>query len=228
MMKVEIKPVPGMPGYYIDLATYTPYSLKSGRLKELKTKTKYKTVNVSLGHRGSAYHYGTTVYRMAYAVIHNIDAQLIPSDLCIGERDGKLRVITRAELLKESKRNYDEVMIREKWKMTERNFRMIADWYKGKTDELAAYLEKLEVDVAKNMVWIHGMAPDKARMYASMAVNKFYETLDAGKPSVYIATYVKLTARGIHKKDSLSRIRDFSKPIIIGGDGEMPDIPVVG
>ena len=89
---MELLTVPGVPNYRVDVENGVVYKMAYGRLKEVKMRTKYKSFTLQV--RGRTV--GTTLYRMMYCAINQIELAKIPSDICISMEDGRLVVQDRS------------------------------------------------------------------------------------------------------------------------------------
>lgn len=79
MSDMELKPLPGTDGYFVDCKRQEAYSFRNGMLRKLKARTKYKKISLKLDGKTV----GSTIYRMIYSAQHGIDLRRIPSDLCV-------------------------------------------------------------------------------------------------------------------------------------------------
>ena len=93
-------PIPGAPGYRIDLDKQQAYSLKRGCIRPMKPRTKYKCVSLSVD--GTVI--GSTIYRMMYCAQHGIDINRLPSDVCFSMENGVVVPMTREQVVEKTNR----------------------------------------------------------------------------------------------------------------------------
>ena len=187
---MKLLPIPGAPGYRVDCENQVAYVIRRGYLKPLKTRTKYKVINVNI----NGYNTGQTIYRLMYCAQNNIDITKLPKGTCIAFRHGVAMVTSREEInhnrftsKKTQKKNL------EKWK---RNTDLINKWYDGNTAPLLEELEKIEKYVR---FWFHdtyGLSWERSEICAAYGVNKFLDKLADGFPSTCIVGSVIKFARG--------------------------------
>ena len=89
---MKLLSIPNIPNYQVDVENGVVYTMKYGRLKEVKTRTKYKSFTIKVNGKTI----GTTLYRMMYCAINHLDLTKIPSDICISMEHGKLVVLDRS------------------------------------------------------------------------------------------------------------------------------------
>ena len=90
---VRLNALPGAKGYWVDIEGRKAYSSKRGVLRRLKFRTKYQTASISIDGKS----YGTSIWRMLYCTINDIDIRKIPGDLCISPRNGEIVVTDRRD-----------------------------------------------------------------------------------------------------------------------------------
>ena len=95
---MKLLSIPNIPNYQVDVENGVVYTMRYGRLKEVKTRTKYKSFTIKVNGKTI----GTTLYRMMYCAINHLDLLKIPSDICISMENGKLVVLDRSMVLKKS------------------------------------------------------------------------------------------------------------------------------
>ena len=89
---MELLTVPGVPNYRVDVQNGVVYKMAYGRLIEVNMRSKYKSFTMQVSGRTV----GTTLYRMMYCAINQIELTKIPSDICISIEDGRLVVQDRS------------------------------------------------------------------------------------------------------------------------------------
>ena len=77
---MKLLQVPDIPNYQVDVVNGVVYTMRYGRLREVKMRTKYKSFTIKVNGQTI----GTTLYRMMYCAINHLDMLKIPSDICMG------------------------------------------------------------------------------------------------------------------------------------------------
>lgn len=183
-------PIPGAPGYRIDLDTQQAYSLKRGCIRPMKPRTKYKCV--SLYVEGKVV--GSTIYRMMYCAQHGIDINRLPSDVCFSMENGVVVPMTREQVVEKSNRARQKA--KPKMERLQRNMELIVKFYAGDVKPLLDELRKIEGIVTWYFIDTRGIARQRAELISANAVNRYLDRLKAGNPTVYILQSVKRYAVG--------------------------------
>ena len=178
---ITLLPVPGAPGYFIDTERYIPYSVKSGAIRQLAVRGKYKSVKFGNTDKVMA----ASVYRMAYAALNNIDITKIPHTYCISlDQHGELAVKTQKELQMERIKAREENS--EAWEQQQQKIEMLNRYYTGRPAKLLQYVKMIEEKETWNLVWMYGMNKDNAELIVAEAVNRYIEDLKRKKANVYV------------------------------------------
>lgn len=185
---------PNIPKYYVDVENGVVYVLKYGRLKEVKTRTKYKSFTIQV--KGQTI--GMTTYRMMYCAINHIDPTKIPSELCISMENGKLVVLDRSMVMK--KANAARKKNTERITQIKKNMMMIEGYYSGDTQPILDYLHKIEESLTAHFVWVYGLSQERSEIVVGNAVNKYLDKLKNGDASFAIRASVMRHAKGENNK----------------------------
>lgn len=186
---MKLIPVPGAPGYRVDLEHQQAYSMKRGILRPINFRTKYKKAVLTIDQKA----YGTTIWRMMYCAQNGIDITKIPSDICISLANGKLIVMDRSQV----KRKSDEgrKLAQPQIDRLQSNLDIIQQFYKGETKPMLAYLQKVEKEVTEHYIFTYGFSQERAEIVVGVAVNKFLDRLRDGYPTPHIKGAVFRYAR---------------------------------
>ena len=205
---MKLLPIPGLPGYRIDIENQVAYNVKGGYIKPIKARTKYKCINVNV----DGFTMGQTVYRLMYCAQNNVDITKLPKDTCIAMRNGVAMVTSREEMnherftsKKTQKTNF------EKWK---RNTDLLTKYYQGDTGPLLEELKSIEKYVAWFFHDTYGLCKERAEIVAAYGVNRYLDKVSDGFPSPYIVGSVIRFARGENNRIRKAKTYiDNMKPI---------------
>jgi hypothetical protein len=181
--------VPGATGYRVDLENQQAYSMKSGILRPISFRTKYKKAVIHIGGKA----YGTTLYRMLYCAQNNTDITKIPSDICISQNNGKLTVMDRAQVKKKSDKA--RKLAQPQIDRLQANIDLIKQYYMGHTKPMLDYLRKAEKQVAEHYIFMYGFSKERAEIVVGIAVNKVLDRLREGFPNPHIKGMIFRYAR---------------------------------
>ena len=207
---MKLLPIPGLPGYQIDIENQVAYNVKGGYVKPIKARTKYKCINVNV----NGFPMGQTVYRLMYCAQNNVDITKLPKDTCIAMRNGVAMVTTREEMMHErnTSKKTQKANI-EKWK---RNTELLNKYYQGDTGPLLEELKSIEKYVAWFFHDTYGLCEERAEIVAAYGVNRYLDKVSNGFPSPYIVGSVIRFARGENNRIKKQRTYiDNMKPIEI-------------
>lgn len=191
---MKLLSIPNIPNYQVDVENGVVYTMRYGRLKEVKTRTKYKSFTIKVNGQTI----GTTLYRMMYCAINHLDLLKIPSDICISMENGKLVVLDRSMVLKKSndarKRNA------ERMEQIKANMKLIELYYDGDVQPILDYLHNVEKSLVFHFVEIYGLCQERAEIIVANGVNKYLDKLKEGVSSFAIRTSVMRFAKGENAK----------------------------
>ena len=205
---MKLLSIPNIPNYQVDVENGVVYTMRYGRLKEVKMRTKYKsfTINVN-GHI-----IGTTLYRMMYCAINHLDLMKIPSDICISMENGKLVVLDRSMVLKKS--NAARKRNEERMEQIKANMKLIENYYNGDVQPILDYLHKVEKSLVFHFIDVYGLCQERAEIVVANAVNKYLDKLKEGVSSFAIRASVMRLAKGENAK--IIRQSEFNNNINYG------------
>ena len=187
---MELLSIPDIKNYYVDVENDIVYTMRYGRLKEVKPRTKYKSFTIKADGKTI----GTTLYRMMYCAIHQIALQKIPSDICIAMEKGKLVVLDRSMVLKKS--NATRNRNAEKMERIKANIKLIEDYQKGVVSPMLEYLNKVEKQLVWHFIETRGLCKERSEIIVGNAINKYLDKLKEGVNSCAIKATVKRYAMG--------------------------------
>lgn len=191
---MKLLSIPNIPNYQVDVENGVVYTMKYGRLKEVKMRTKYKTFTIKVNGQTI----GTTLYRMMYCAINHLDMLKIPTDICISIENGKLVVLDRSMVLKKS--NVARKRNTEKMEQIKANMKLIEDYYDGKVQPMLDYLHKVEKSLVFHFIDVYGLCQERAEIIVGNAVNKYLDKLKDGVSSFAIRASVMRFAKGENAK----------------------------
>lgn len=187
---MKLLSIPNIPNYQVDVENGVVYTIKYGRLKEVKTRTKYKSFTIKVNGQTI----GTTLYRMMYCAINHLDMLKIPTDICISMENGKLVVLDRSMVLKKSndarKRNA------ERMEQIKANMKLIERYYDGDVQPILDYLHKVEKSLVWHFIETYGLCQERAEIIVANAVNKYLDKLKEGVSSFAIKATIMRYAKG--------------------------------
>lgn len=172
--------VPGATGYRVDLENQQAYSMKSGILRPISFRTKYKKAVIHIDGKA----YGTTIWRMLYCAQNKIDITKIPSDICISLNNGTLTVMDRAQVKRKSDRA--RKLAQPQIDRLQANIDLIKQYYMGNTQPLLDYLHEAEEYVVRHYIYTYGFSQERAEIAVGVAVNKVLDRLKEGYPTPHI------------------------------------------
>jgi len=191
---MKLLSIPNIPNYQVDVENGVVYTMRYGRLKEVKTRTKYKSFTIKVNGQTI----GTTLYRMMYCAINHFDLTKIPSDICISMEKGKLVVLSRSMVLKKSndarKRNA------ERMEQIKANMNLIERYYDGDVQPILDYLHNVEKSLVWHFIDTYGLCQERAEIVVANAVNKYLDKLKDGVSSFAIRASVMRLAKGENAK----------------------------
>lgn len=181
---MELLTVPGVPSYRVDVDNSVVYKMAYGRLKEVKMRTKYKSFTLQV--RGRTV--GTTLYRMMYCAINQIELTKIPSDICISMEDGKLVVQDRRMV--RMRTEAAKKRTKEKMERVKSDMDLIERYYRGDVEPMLVYLGKVEKSLTYHFIEVKGICRDRAEIIVGNAVNKYLDKLRDGVDSFRIRSSI--------------------------------------
>lgn len=181
---MELLSVPRVPNYKVDVDNGVVYKMSYGRLKEVKMRTKYKSFTIQV--RGRTV--GTTLYRMMYCAINQIELTKIPSDICISMEDGKLVVQDRRMVRMKTEAAKKRTM--EKMERVKSDMDLIEMYYRGDVEPMLVYLGKVEKSLTYHFIEVKGICRDRAEIIVGNAVNKYLDKLKDGVDSFRIRSSI--------------------------------------
>lgn len=191
---MKLLSIPNIPNYQVDVENGIVYKMRYGRLKEVKTRTKYKSFTIKVNGQTI----GTTLYRMMYCAINHFDLTKIPSDICISMEKGKLVVLSRSMVLKKSndarKRNA------ERMEQIKANMNLIERYYDGDVQPILDYLHNVEKSLVWHFIDTYGLCQERAEIVVANGVNKYLDKLKDGVSSFAIRASVMRFAKGENAK----------------------------
>ena len=193
---MELLTVPGVPNYRVDVENGVVYKMAYGRLKEVKMRTKYKSFTLQV--RGRTV--GTTLYRMMYCAINQIELTKIPPDICISMEDGKLVVQDRRMV--RMKTEVAKKRTKEKMERVKLDMDLIERYYRGDVEPMLVYLGKVEKSLTYHFIEVKGICRDRAEIIVGNAVNKYLDKLRDGVDSFRIRSSIMGLAYHENKKIS--------------------------
>lgn len=192
---MKLLSIPNIPNYLVDVENGVVYTMRYGRLKEVKMRTKYKSFTIQVNGQTI----GTTLYRMMYCAINQLDMLKMPSDICISMENGKLVVLDRSMVLKKSnaaKKRNEETMQRIK-----ANMKLIENYYNGDVQPILDYLHKVEKSLVFHFIDVYGLCQERAEIIVANAINRYLDKLKEGVSSFAIRASVMRYAKGeLHSK----------------------------
>ncbi len=204
MSDMELKPLPGTDGYFVDCERQEAYSFQHGMLRKLKPRTKYKKITLTIGGQTV----GSTIYRMMYAAQHSIDIRRIPSTLCVTMTEGGVALVDRSTVSEKARK--ERWRGRTLYEHVKKGISMIDQFYEGETLPLLQYLQNIERKIADKLVFEHGLSEERAQIIAAYGVNKYLDRLKDGSPTPLIYTSVLRYAKGenarISKQNTLIEV----------------------
>lgn len=191
---MQLLSIPNIPNYQVDVENGVVYTMKYGRLKEVKTRTKYKSFTIKVNGQTI----GTTLYRMMYCAINHLDILKMPTDICVSMENGELVVLDRSMVLK--KANAARKRNAERMEQIKKNMKMIEDYYDGKVQPILDYLHKVEKSLVFHFIDVHGLCQERAEIIVANAVNKYLDKLKEGVSTFAIKATVMRYAKGENAK----------------------------
>lgn len=181
---MELLQVPHIPNYLVDTKNNVVYKMKYGRLLPVNMRTKYKSFTINVEGKTI----GTTLYRMLYGAINQIDITKIPKGLCITMENGKLVVVERSYIV--NKTNVSKKKAKERIEQIKKNMGMIEEYYKGNCAPIITYLNKLENSLRYHFILVRGYSQQRSEIIVGNAVNKYLDNLKKGDISFAIRANV--------------------------------------
>lgn len=191
---MKILSIPNIPNYQVDVENGVVYTMRYGRLKEVKMRTKYKSFTIKVNGKTI----GTTLYRMMYCAINHLDLTKIPSDICISMEHGKLVVLDRSMVLKKS--NAARKRNEERMEQIKANMKLIENYYNGDVKPILDYLHKIEKSLVFHFIDVYGLCQERAEIIVANAVNKYLDKLKDGVSSFAIRASVMRFAKSENAK----------------------------
>lgn len=192
---MKLLSIPNIPNYLVDVKNGVVYTMRYGRLKEVKMRTKYKSFTIQVNGQTI----GTTLYRMMYCAINQLDMLKIPSDICISMENGKLVVLDRSMVLKKS--NAAKKRNEERMEQIKANMKLIENYYKGDVQPILEYLHKVEKSLVFHFNDVYGLCQERAEIIVANAINRYLDKLKEGVSSFAIRASVMRYAKGeLHSK----------------------------
>lgn len=193
---MELLSVPGVPNYRVDVDNGVIYKMSYGRLKEVKMRTKYKSFTLQVDGRTV----GTTLYRMMYCAINQIELWKIPSDICISMEDGRLVVQDRSMV--RAKAEVAKKRTAERLERVKLDMDLIERYYHGDVEPMLVYLNKVEKSLTYHFIEVKGICRDRAEIIVGNAVNKYLDKLKDGVDSFRIRSCIMSLAYRENKRIS--------------------------
>jgi len=200
---IQISPIPGAPGYFVDVQNAVCYKMRYGKLHEMNLRTKYKVTTLRIDGKTV----GSTLYRMMYCAINGIDITKIPSDVCISMDGGKLVVQDRAQVVERTNKSREKA--HPSMERLRKNMELLGQFYAGNVEPLLTYIAKVEKNVVWHFIWVRGISRERSELIVANAVNKYLDKLHGGHPSVYIKTSIMKYSRGENQR--LAKQCDITK-----------------
>ena len=201
---MELLTVPGVPNYRVDVENGVVYKMAYGRLMEVNMRSKYKSFTIQVDGRTV----GTSLYRMMYCAINQIELTKIPSDICISMEDGRLVVQDRSMV-----RAKAEVVAKkrtvERLEQVKSNMELIERYYKGDVEPMLDYLDKVEKALVLHFMDVRGICRARSEIIVGNAVNLYLDELKDGVASISVKKSVMSLAYSENKK--LSRAIKMNK-----------------
>lgn len=219
---MELKKIPGAPGYYVDCDNYEIYKFNGRDIRKLTLKPSGKTTNIQINGRPV----GTSAYRCAFAAMHGIDITKIPTEYCISHDGQKVVVHTRSTLKKASlaaKAKSKEAEIERNYKTLKRNWGMIDKYINGNHEPLETYLEELQLEVFRYYHYRLGFCEERSDIIAGGAINEFQAMIDRGDVDCHIRRRVFSFAVHMRYATTANKLRQ-SDAAIFPEEIEIPDI----
>jgi hypothetical protein len=191
---MKLLSIPNIPNYQVDVENGVVYMMRYGRLKEVKTRTKYKSFTIKVNRRTI----GTTLYRMMYCAINQIELTKIPSGICISMENGKLVVLDRSMVIK--KTNDARKRNTERMERIKANMKLIERYYDGDVQPILDYLHRVEKSIVFHFIDVYGLCQERAEIIVANAVNKYLDKLKDGVSSFAIRASVMRYAKGENAK----------------------------
>lgn len=191
---MKLLSIPNIPNYQVDVENGVVYMMRYGRLKEVKTRTKYKSFTITVNRRTI----GTTLYRMMYCAINQIELTKIPSGICISMENGKLVVLDRSMVIK--KTNDARKRNTERMERIKANMKLIERYYDGDVQPILDYLHRVEKSIVFHFIDVYGLCQERAEIIVANAVNKYLDKLKEGVSSFAIRASVMRYAKGENAK----------------------------
>ena len=206
---MKLLQVPDIPNYQVDVVNGVVYTMRYGRLREVKMRTKYKSFTIKVNGQTI----GTTLYRMMYCAINHLDMLKIPSDICISMQNGKLVVLDRSMVLKKS--NAARKRNAERMEQIKENMKLIERYYDVDVQPILDNLHKVEKSLVFHFIDVYGLCQERAEIIVANAVNKYLDKLKDGVSSFAIRASVMRFAKGENAK--ITRQSEFNNNINYGG-----------
>ena len=191
---MELLTVPGVPNYRVDVENGVVYKLAYGRLIEVNMRSKYKSFTMQVGGRTV----GTTLYRMMYCAINQIELTKIPSDICISMEDGRLVVQDRSMV--RAKAEVAKKRTAERLEQVKANMDLIERYYKGDVEPMLDYLGKVEKALVFHFMDVKGICRVRSEIIVGNAVNLYLDKLKEGVASFSVKKSVMSLAYSENKK----------------------------
>ena len=193
---MELQTVPDVPNYRVDVENGVVYKMAYGRLMEVNMRSKYKSFTIQVGGRTV----GTTLYRMMYCAINQIELTKIPSDICISMEDGRLVVQDRSMV--RAKAEVAKKRTAERLEQVKANMDLIERYYKGDVEPMLDYLGKVEKALVLHFVDVKGICRVRSEIIVGNAVNLYLDKLKEGVASFSVKKSVMSLAYSENKKMS--------------------------
>ena len=203
---MKLLPIPGLPNYRVDCENQEVYLFR-GYLRRIPSRTKYKIVSLFLNNKNLT----STVFRLMYCATNQIDITKIPSDICIGMKNGQLVVRTRSQLAMSRNEEKKKKKNLEQWN---HNVQLISQYYSGNTEPMLQELQNIEKKISFWFIETYGLCKERADIVAAAGINCFLDRLADGFPSPYIYGSVLRYARCENNRiRKLSEFKDNMKVI---------------
>ena len=203
---MELLTVPGVPNYRVDVENGVVYKMAYGRLMEVNMRSKYKSFTIQVDGRTV----GTSLYRMMYCAINQIELTKIPSDICISMEDGRLVVQDRSMV--RAKAEAAKKRAAERLEQVKSNMELIERYYKGDVEPMLDYLDKVEKALVLHFMDVRGICRARSEIIVGNAVNLYLDELKDGVASISVKKSVMSLAYSENKK--LSRAIKMNKQYV--------------
>lgn len=191
---MELLTVPGVPNYRVDVENGVVYKMAYGRLMEVNMRSKYKSFTIQVGGRTV----GTTLYRMMYCAINQIELTKIPSDICISMEDGRLVVQDRGMV--RAKTEVAKKRTAERLEQVKASMDLIERYHKGDVEPMLDYLGKVEKALVLHFMDVRGICRARSEIIVGNAVNLYLDELKEGVASFSIKKSVMSLAYSENEK----------------------------